>query len=146
MANPTDHSDASLAGAGDSGDPPLPPGLWPRVARARRRQLRRRRAVMGGGLVAACLALALPLRLAGPGEALRAPGPSIAAIDAAPAATENATPATADQATRLRILDRELQDAYRRGSAQAEIAQLWQARDAVLRGSAPATPIRPVRI
>ena len=41
MANPTDHSDASLAGAGDSGDPPLPPGLWPRVARARRRQLRR---------------------------------------------------------------------------------------------------------
>ena len=124
MANPTDHSDASLAGAGDSGDPPLPPGLWPRVARARRRQ---------------------PLRLAGPGEALRAPGPSIAAIDAAPAAA-NATPATADQATRLRILDRELQDAYRRGSAQAEIAQLWQARDAVLRGSAPATPIRPVRI
>ena len=126
-------------------EPPLPAALWPRVARARRRQLRRRRAVMGGGLVAACLALALPLRLAGPGEALRAPGPSIAAIDAAPAAA-NATPATADQATRLRILDRELQDAYRRGSAQAEIAQLWQARDAVLRGSAPATPIRPVRI
>lgn len=139
MANPTEHPRPGLAA---SSDPPLPPGLWPRVARARRRQLRRRRAVLGGGLVAACLALALPLRLAGPDEAAPATGPSVVAVDATPRSGRGAT----DQATRLRILDRELQDAYRRGSAQAEIAQLWQARDALLRADAPATPIRPVRI
>ena len=55
-------------------------------------------------------------------------------------------PAASDPTARLRTLDRELQAAYLRGSGEAEIAQLWEARAALLRDRVPATPVRPVRI
>ena len=55
-------------------------------------------------------------------------------------------PVASDPDARLRILDRELQAAYRRGSDASAIAQLWEARDALLRERATAMPVRPVRI
>lgn len=124
-------------------DPPLPAGLWPRVARARRRQVLARRAILGGGVVALGALLLLPMRLPGPGDMPGDDTPArVAATDPAPARA----PAATDPAARLRILDRELQDAYRRGSDAAEIAQLWEARAALLREGAATLPVRPVRI
>lgn len=117
-------------------DPPLPPALWPRVAEARRRQLVRRRVALGGGIAVLCAVLVLPGRLPDPD-----PSPQFASGQAPVRA-----PAALDRATRLRILDRELQEAYRRGSGETEIAQLWEARAALLRAHAPSAPVRPARI
>lgn len=140
MANMTDPLARRLA---THDDPPLPAGLWPRVARARRRQRLARRAALGGGVVALCGLLLLPLRLPGPGGIPEEPAyPRMATTDGVPARAAAAT----DPAVRLRILDRALQDAYRRGSEDAEIAQLWEARAALLREGAATVPVRPVRI
>ncbi len=121
-------------------EPPLPAALWPRVARARRRQLARRRIALGGGVAALLAVLVLPGRLPGPGP--------LEGADAAIAAAHTMPPraAAADPDARLRILDRELQAAYHRGSGEAEIAQLWQARAALLRERERHAPVRPVRI
>lgn len=124
-------------------EPPLPEALWPRVARARRRQLARRRAVLGGGAAALLALFVLP----GVFTQLDAPRPAdqatmVASTDAIPARA----PLVADHDARLRIIDRELQAAYHRGSGQAELAQLWQARAALLRERTPTTTVRPVRI
>lgn len=124
-------------------EPPLPAALWPRVARARRRQLARHRIALGGGVAALFALLVVPGRL--PDS-----GPFQPTDPAAAMATTHVMPAraavAADPDARLRILDRELQAAYHRGSDQAEIAQLWQARAALLRARNPGTPVRPVRI
>lgn len=140
MATPVDPLHERLAAPDD---PPLPAGLWPRVAHARRRQLRIRRTVLGGGAVTLCALLLLPLHLAGPGSR---PGDGAPSRTAAAGTVPVRAPATTDPAARLRILDRELQDAYRRGSDDAEIAQLWAARAALLREGAATLPVRPVRI
>lgn len=128
-------------------EPPLPAALWPRVARARRRQLARHRIALGGGVAALFALLVVPGRLPDPGAF---PPSDPAADAAADAAATHVMPAraavAADPDARLRILDRELQAAYHRGSDQAEIAQLWQARAALLRARNPGTPVRPVRI
>lgn len=124
-------------------DPPLPPALWSRVARARRRQLVHRRIAVGGGIAVAFALLLLPGGLPGPGVApVPDPASQLASADPPPARA----PSHADQAARLRILDRELQEAYRRGSGEAEIAQLWEARAALLGERTPSFPVRPVRI
>lgn len=123
-------------------DPPLPPALWSRVAQARRRQLVHRRFAVGGGIAVACALLLLP-GLPGPGVApVPDPASQLASAERAPARA----PTHADQAARLRILDRELQEAYRRGSGEAEIAQLWEARAALLGERTPSFSVRPARI
>ena len=123
-------------------EPPLPPDLWPRIARARRRQVARRRLAAGGGL-AVLLALAvLPLRSPEPLGGQAAPSAPMAA---APGLPYPAAPAM-DAGAQLRVLDRELQAAYRTGAGEAHIAQLWAAREALLRGGAHAAPVRPIRI
>lgn len=121
-------------------DPALPEALWPRVASARQRQVARRRLALGGGIAVVLAVLVLPFRLHDPGHP---PGPG---SDLAAGATPAREPVASDPGSRLRTLDRELQAAYRRGSDAAEIAQLWQAREALLRESGQATPVRPVRI
>ena len=124
-------------------EPALPETLWPRVARARRRQLARRSAVLGAGAAALLALLVLPgafLHVDAPHPA--DPATALASTGAIPARA----PIVADHDARLRIIDRELQDAYHRGSAQAEIAQLWQARAALLRERTPTMTVRPVRI
>lgn len=121
-------------------EPALPAALWERVARARRRQVARRRLVLGGGVAAVLALLVLPLGV--PEPAQRVPASDIASAGAVP----SRAPVASDAGARLRTLDRELQAAYRRGSDAAEIAQLWEARDALLRESGQATLIRPVRI
>lgn len=124
-------------------EPPLPAALWPRVARARRRQLARRRIALGGGVAALFALLVLPGR--SPDPATPPPMDTAGVVASAPGAPARPAPSL-DQHARLRILDRELQAAYRRGSGQAEIAQLWQARAALLRERDPGAPVRPVRI
>lgn len=121
-------------------DPPLPAGLWPRIAKARSRQVAGRRAALGGAVAVAFAALALPIALT---VQQGAPGASVPL--ASPAAA-HAAPADADVSARLRSIDRELQAAYRRGSGEAEIAPLWEARAALLDNRSPAAPVRPVRI
>lgn len=121
-------------------DPPLPEALWPRVARARARQLARRRMALGGAAAAVFAALLAPVALLDRGAV---PGTS---GQLAAGAEPPRAPAASDATARLRSLDRELQAAYRRGSDSAEIAQLWEARAALLRTRDPATPVRPVRI
>lgn len=123
-------------------EPPLPDALWVRVTGARRRQVARRRLALGGGVAVALALLVLPLRFGTPPGGQPGIANDIAAAEAAP----SRAPVASDPDTRLRILDRELQAAYRRGSAAAEIAQLWEARDALLRERGDATPVRPVRI
>lgn len=127
-------------------DPPLPDGLWPRVARARARQLERRRLALGGAAAVAFAALALPLALVDRGVPPDAGGRQARTASAQP---PRAT-ADHDATARLRSLDRELQAAYRQGSDDAGIAQLWAARAALLRDRDRdrdrATPVRPVRI
>ena len=123
-------------------EPPLPEALWGRVAHARRRQVARRRLAIGGGVAVALALAVLPAQL---------PGPAVTADEqAAIAVAAHAPPprvaAGSDPAARLRTLDRELQAAYHRGSDEAEIAQLWEARAALLGDRVPATPVRPVRI
>lgn len=122
-------------------DPPLPATLWPRLVRARTRQVAGRRLALGGGLAAVLALLALPAGWLDP-AAMRAPQAPLAAIGAdAPATVDAGT------AARLRTLDRELQAAYRRGSGQAELAPLWEARAALVHGRPPATTTtRPIRI
>ena len=124
-------------------EPPLPAALWPRVARARRRQLARRRIALGGGLAALFALLVLPGRLSAPGL-LQGTGtaPVIAAARTVPPRADDA----GDPDARLRILDRELQAAYHRGSGEAEIAQLWQARAALVRARDQGAPVRAVRL
>lgn len=122
-------------------DAPLPDALWPRVARARNRQLARRRLALGGAAAAVFAALVLPTGLV---ERDVVPG-----TDARMATASSTLPRATtgfDASARLRSLDRELQAAYRRGSGTAEIAQLWEARSALLRARDTATPVRPVRI
>lgn len=122
-------------------DPPLPAELWPRVSRARHRQVARRRLALAGTAAVAFAALLLP---AGWMERTQAPDP-VARIATAQDPPPRAA-ASPDTAARLRSLDRELQAAYRRGSDSAEIAQLWEARSALLRARPPAPSARPVRI
>lgn len=122
-------------------DPALPDALWSRVARAHRQQVARRRLALGGGVAVALAVLVLPFRPPDPGD------PTVSASDVASAGTGPArAPVVADPDARLRILDRELQAAYHRGSDAAELAQLWQARDALLRETGQSMPVRPVRI
>ena len=124
---------------------PLPDALWPRVAAARRRQVARRRLVLCGGVAVALALLVLPPRLGDFG--LPATGdPGIANDIASTGDMPARAPVASDPDARLRILDRELQAAYRRGSDASAIAQLWEARDALLRERATAMPVRPVRI
>lgn len=122
-------------------DPALPDALWARVAHARRRQVARRRLALGGGAAVALAVFVLPFRLPHPGEQ-----PVTASDIASTGAVPSRAPVASDPDARLRILDRELQAAYSRGSDAAEIAQLWQARDALLRETGHAMPVRPVRI
>ncbi|HEU4813861.1 MAG TPA: hypothetical protein VFS99_06510 [Xanthomonadaceae bacterium] len=124
-------------------EPPLPAALWPRVARARQRQLARRRIALGGGIAALFALLVLPGRLPGP-DLLR--HTDAAALVASAHTMPARAPVAADPDARLRILDRELQAAYHRGSGPAEIAQLWQARAALVRERDQGTRVRPLRI
>lgn len=122
-------------------EPPLPDALWARVSGARRRQLARRRLALGGGVAVAVAVLVLPFRLPQPA------GPALVAHDiAATNGVQAREPAASDRRAQLRTLDRELQAAYRRGSDDPGIAQLWAARDALLREHDQPTPVRPVRI
>src|SRR5688500_1464746 len=124
-------------------EPALPATLWTRVANARRRQLARRRIALDGGGAALFSLLVLPGRLPTPDPPQRTDPPAVAAsAHTVPARA----PIAADPDARLRILDRELQAAYHRGSGQAEIAQLWQARAALVRERNQGAPVRPVRI
>ena len=121
-------------------DAPLPPDLWPRVARARARQLARRRLATGGVATAVFAALLLPVALVDRGTV---PDPAARLSETGAAASRALTP---DAAARLRSLDRDLQAAYQRGSDDPEIAQLWEARAALLRGRDATASARPVRI
>lgn len=122
-------------------EPALPDALWARVSRARRRQRARRQLVLGSGAAVALAVLVLPFQLPPPGGP-----PPVADTVASTGAAPSRAPVAPEDAAGLRALDRELQAAYRRGSDAAEIAQLWQARDALLRETGRGTPVRPVRI
>lgn len=123
-------------------EPALPDALWTRVARARRQQVARRRLALGGGVAVALALLVLPFRFPHPGDQPVTANDIASTGDAVP----SRAPVDSDSDARLRTLDRELQAAYRRGSDAAEIAQLWQARDALLRETGHTMPVRPVRI
>ena len=109
--------------------PPLPPGLWPRLARRRKRQLAVRRAGM---------ALAIGVLAAGPLALLRpaqdAPAPTIvAAPGIAPGNAADALPA----------IDQALQNAYARGASDDEIAPLWDVRQRLARQARAPSPTDP---
>lgn len=108
--------------------PPLPPGLWARVAKRRQRQVATRRAG---------IALALALLAIGPLAI------TWRAQDARPRATSLpvaiAPPADAAPDLALSTIDHALQNAYARGASDDEIAPLWEARQRLLRPS-PVTP------
>ena len=134
-------------------DPELPADLWPRIDHARRRRLDRQR-LATGVVVVALLAVAVAPRLP---LVDVVPAPAIVAVDArdrqpapADATRRAAAPAAVHRAStrdvRLRALDRALQAAYREGSSDAEIAQLWQARRALLDGRSGGSANGPIRI
>lgn len=139
---------ASLAEA----DPPEQ--LWAQLDGARRRRTRRWQWAAGG---AAMLALALgllPLRpfthsTQEPGRERIAVHEPVGAAPAEPAADpDGAGPDGADpdgSGARLRALDRELQAAYRGNASDAELAELWITRRALL-ASRNGEPVKPLRI
>lgn len=135
-----------------SPEPELPPGLWTRIDHARRR--RRNRQALGTAVVAvALLAVSLVPRLPMDGAV---PGPAVVAVesgnrqpaagDAGARVTATTVPRHSARDVRLRALDRALQAAYREGSSEAEIAQLWQARRALLDGPPGRSAGGPIRI
>lgn len=110
-------------------EPPLPEPLWARLDRARGRRVQAR--VAAGGLAVGAIAVLalLPLRAPPPAPA----GSTPVVVREAPAPSLE---------TELRVLDRELQDAYNRNSSEAEIARLWQARHALLASRGGSRPAR----
>lgn len=126
-------------------EPDLPDGLWARLDGVRQQRLHRRRLGMGVGATAAiALAALLIMPMHGPSPDAPSPlatAPAEVSTTAQPQSIAIQTN-TRDQATdqpdnrhtvaRLRQLDRHLQAAYRRGSSDAEIAQLWRTRQALL--------------
>ena len=144
MANGPDNLQQRL---GALPEPPLPGDLWPRVARARQRQLANRRMVAGGGVALLVALLVVPFQFRGglPGQAMDAP--TVAAADPVPAneAQPRDFPA-ADPNAQLRTLDRELQAAYRAGAGSAQIEALWQARADLEDAHPTDLAVRPVRI
>lgn len=140
MAMPTDDLRDRLAALPE---PPLPPGLLERTVRARQRQRAMRRAAVAGAgttVLVAIVAVSLPMRLQAP-----APAPVVDAPPPIAAATSTAT-TRPERNAQLRILDREIQAAYRRGSGEAELAQLWKARAELEGGREAAASVRPFRI
>lgn len=147
----------------------LPDALWSRVDGARRHQLARRHVGLGAGALVLLAAGLMPLW-----HSLPAPDVASSQITAAgkPATTPSSTspvtgtsvatapgmagpapqsrpqtgPSLPDLDTRLRTLDRDLQAAYRDGASNAEIAQLWQARRALLEGDDSTAGLATIRI
>lgn len=136
MANSPDNLQQRL---GALPEPPLPGDLWPRVARARQRQLANRRAALGGGAALLVALLVVPFQFRGDGDQ---PGP---AVDGPVTAVADALPAT-DPNAQLRILDRELQAAYQAGAGSDQIDALWQARADLEDAHPTDLAVRPVRI
>lgn len=133
-------------------EPELSETLWPRLDGARQRRLDRQRRGAGAlaiVLVALAVVPLLQIDLAAPNSAA---ANSTAAVVAVPRpeptdiVAAGSDIADADIAARLRALDRDLQAAYREGSSDAEIAQLWQARRALLAGNGHASVANPIRI
>lgn len=116
-------------------DPELPEHLWTRVSRARARRLRRR---WGAGTAALALALVAIAMLSL--QSVRQPTPASTRVVQSDAQPHNGRA----QQVQVRALDRKLQAAYRRNASDAEIAQLWVTRRALLdrSGGSPATPVR----
>lgn len=113
----------------------LPEHLWARIDQARAHRFRRRWGV-GGMALALALVAVFALGLQPP----RQPAPA-AVARVAPSVEPRSDGA---QHARVRALDRELQAAYRRNASDAEIAQLWVTRRALLArpGDPPARPVR----
>lgn len=109
--------------------PPLPDGLWQRVAAARRRRMAARL-----GVAASCagavgvLTLVLFQASVLPG---RQAAPPARVADAAPAATPAAA-AEENIHRSVQAIDRALQVAYDRQATDDEVAPLWQARKELL--------------
>lgn len=106
--------------------PPPPEALWPRLLQRRRAQVRRRRVLAG----AASTGLALLLGVMAWPDPAPAPHATLKA-----SATITHAPADIDDS--VRALDRALQAAYDRGASDAEIAPMWEARDALVARSLP---------
>jgi len=144
MANSPDNLQQRL---GALPEPPLPADLWPRVARARQRQLANRRAALGGGAALLVALLVVPFQFRGDAGL---PGRDSAAIAVADPVSANAGQvrdfAAADPNAQLRILDRELQAAYQDGAGTAQIEALWQARADLEAAHPTDLAVRPVRI
>lgn len=108
--------------------PPLPPGLWPRLARRRRRQLVIRRTGMAlalGALMVSPLALLWRAQDAQPAQAI-----DIATI---------ADPTTKAAADAVSAIDQALQNAYARGASDDEVAPLWEVRQRLAKQAHPRT-------
>ena len=113
--------------------PPLPPDLWPRLARRRQHQLATRRAGV---------ATALALLAIGPLALLwRLPStPAVASDAPLPAADAVAQPTALDA---VGAIDHALQNAYARGASDDEVAPLWEARRRLLSHSPAPSPADP---
>lgn len=121
-------------------DADAPERLWVRVGGAHRRRTRRRQWGVGGAAVLAlAVAGVLPFQLSR--QPASGPAPAFTAMTAVGEAPVDA----ADADARLRALDRELQAAYHRNANEAEIAELWTTRHALL-ASRRGRPVDPVRI
>ena len=102
-------------------DPPAPESLWPQVRMRRQRQVRRRR--MATALASTGLAAALFVVLLKPETVPQQP----------PAFQQTAmAPASDDVDPQVRAIDRALQAAYEEGASDAELAPMWEARQALL--------------
>lgn len=113
------------------------PALWPRIAAARRRQVRARRWRLAGAAAAAAFGAALVLALPRPATVSDSP---LAAGQRESQALESewrslsaTREAARDGTTRLRMIDASLQSAYDRDAPATELTELWQRRNAALR-------------
>jgi len=109
--------------------------LWARVARARRRQVMRRRLVGSAAAVAAVATITVAMLPApsGPGGAVDrgAQAESRMLEDEWRRLASGTAPAP--DAARVRALDAALQSAYDRGAREDETTALWQQRNHALR-------------
>lgn len=112
--------------------PPLPPQLWPRLARRRQRQLAIRRSGM---------ALALGLLVVGP-LVLPWRGQDAPVIAHAPATVASSDVAAVAPAA-MSAIDHALQNAYARGASDEEVAPLWEVRRRLAGDARPLPPTDP---
>ena len=113
--------------------PPLPPELWPRLARRRQRQLATRRAGIAlalGLLVVGPLALLWRAQEAPPGAQ-------------APAAASASSAAAPTMSSKVSAIDQALQNAYARGASDDEIAPMWEVRRRLAGHAGPLHPTDP---